>query len=111
MSRRISEYVEHQAYVAGAEDRAGNTIDGWGAANSVGIYAFDPGSSSEPREAGHDRVIVEPTLYTPSTVVFDHRDKVTARGHLFEVEGDTREWRHTDGTRKGNVISLRRVDG
>lgn len=111
MMRRVSEEVSHAPFVAGVEDSHGNPVDSWGTPADVGVYAFDPGSSSEPREAGRDRVIVEPTLFMPSTVVFGSRDRVTARGKVYEVEGETREWRHPDGTRKGNVVTLRRVDG
>lgn len=112
MFRIISEYVEHASYVPGAEDAHGNEIEGWGAPVTVGVFAFDPGSSSEPREPGHDRVIVEPTLYMPSSAVFGPRDHVTARGLLYEVEGETREWVHpTDTTRRANVVTLRRVEG
>lgn len=109
--RWVSEYVEHASFIAdGDVDAHGNQTEAWGDAVSVGVYGFDPGSSSEPRE-GMDRVIVEPTLYAPADVVFGARDRITARGHEYEVQGDTREWRHPDGHRPGNVISLRRVDG
>lgn len=109
--RRISESVQHAVFQPGAEDSHGNPTEAWGTASNVGVYAFDPGSTSEPRDPGHDRVIVEPTLYMPSTVVFGARDKVTARGKVYEVEGETREWRHPDGSQKGNVVTLRRVEG
>lgn len=109
--RQISEYVNHEAFDAGAEDATGNVIEGWLPAVTVGVYAFDPGSSSEPRE-GNDRVIVEPTLYMPDSLVLAHRDVVWARGKRYEVDGETREWVHpTDPTRRANVATLRRVDG
>lgn len=111
MDRPVSETVLWAAYQAGATDAHGNPAEGWATAISKDVWAFDPGSSSEPRE-GQNRVIVEPTLYMPSTVVFGHRDRVTARGLLYEVEGVTREWVHpSDATRRGNVCTLRRVDG
>lgn len=111
MFRVISEYVEHEAFVAGATDETGNDIEAWLDPVTVGIYAFDPGSSSEPRE-GNDRVIVEPTLYMPSDVVMKPRDLVTVRDKKYPVEGETREWVHpTDPTRRANVATLRRVDG
>lgn len=111
MFRKISEYVQHEAFIPGAEDDTGNTVEAWEPAVTVGIYAFDPGSSSEPRE-GNDRVIVEPTLYMPSGVVMNPRDLVTVRGKRYPVEGETREWVHpTDATRRANVVTLRRVDG
>lgn len=109
--RPISEHVDHAAFDAGAEDATGNPVEAWLPAETVGVYAFDPGSSSEPRE-GNDRVIVEPTLYMPSSVMFGHRDVVWARGKRYEVDGETREWVHpTDATRSANVATLRRVDG
>lgn len=109
--RQISESVDWQAYVAGAEDAHGNEVDSWSDPVSVGVYAFDPGSMQEPREPGHDRVIIAPTVYMPSEVVFDAHDRVTARGLLYEVDGGTRVWRHPDGNQPGNVATLRRVEG
>lgn len=108
--RRVSEDVLWSQFAAGAKDAHGNPSESWGAAVTVGVYAFDPGATSEPRE-GQDRVIVEPTLYMPADVVFGARDRVTARGLLYEVEGVTRVWRHLNGRTPGNVITLRRVEG
>lgn len=111
MFRVISEYVEHEVFIPGGKDEAGNTVEAWLPPVTVGIYAFDPGSSSEPRE-GNDRVIVEPTLYMPSSVAMGSRDLATVRGKKYLVEGETREWVHpTDTTRRANVVTLRRVDG
>lgn len=109
--RQVSEYVQHAVFVAGARDAHGNPTESWAPPVEVGVYAFDPGSSSEPREPGADRVIVEPTIYLPTGTVFGARDRVTARGLLYEVDGDTREWRHPGGIQKGNVATLRRVEG
>lgn len=109
--RRISETVLWEANLAGAEDAHGNPIEGFAAGVEVGIFALDPGSTGEPREPGHERVVVEPTAYMPSTSVFGPHDRVTARGVVYEVVGVTREWRHPSGRRKGNVVTLRAVDG
>lgn len=111
MSRRISEFVQREPFVPGAEDDHGNPVEAWGPAAEVGIFGFDPGGSVEPVIPGHDRVITEPTLYAPETVVFSARDRVTARGLLYEVEGDTAVWRHPNGLRPGNVVNLKRVEG
>lgn len=111
MFRVISEFVDHEVFVADGEDDTGNTVESWLPAVSVGVFAFDPGSSSEPRQ-GNDRVIVEPTLYVPAGLVMASRDRVVARGDRYEVEGETREWVHpTDATRRANVVTLRRADG
>ena len=111
MARRISEFVQLESFVAGAEDAHGNPVEAWGTAVTVGVLAFNPGGSVEPLMPGHDRVITEPTLYVPEGVAFGPRDRVTARGVLFEVDGDTAVWRHPNGLRPGNVVNLKRVVG
>lgn len=111
LTRRISEFVQHAAFIAGAEDEHGNPTEEWGTVVEVGIFAFDPGGSAEPLLPGYDRVITEPTLYAPDGVAFGARDRVIARGLVFEVEGDTAVWRHPNGLRPGNVVKLKRVDG
>lgn len=111
MGRKISETVQHAAYSPSPADAHGNVVDGWAAAADVGVYAFDPGGSSEPPIAGYDRVITTPTVYMPQTVVFGARDRVTARGVLYEVDGGTAAWRHPDGSQRGNVAALKKVSG
>lgn len=107
--RRITEAVEHMVFSDGAEDSHGNPSETWAPSVPVGVYVFDPGSVSEPRLPGQDRVIVEPTIYSPVGVTFSARDKVIARGLTYEVEGGTREW--VSDNFAGNVTTLRRVEG
>lgn len=111
LSRRVSEFVQREPFIPGAEDAHGNPIEAWGPPVGVGVFGFDPGGSVEPVIPGHDRVITEPALYAPEGVVFGSRDRVTARGLLYEVEGDTAVWRHPNGLRPGNVVNLKRVEG
>ncbi|OJU39686.1 MAG: hypothetical protein BGN97_00250 [Microbacterium sp. 69-10] len=108
--RQVSEDVLWMPFVAGAVDAHGNPIESWGDPVTKGIYALDPGSTSEPRE-GQDRVIVEPAVYMPADVIFGSRDLVIARGKAYTVEGVTRDWRHPRLGRIGNVATLRRVEG
>jgi hypothetical protein len=108
----ISETVQHQVYVTGAEDAHGNEIESWAAAVSLGIYAFGPGESVEPLTPGYDRVVTTPTLFVPSTAVLTHRDRVTVRGLLFEVDGDMLPFRNPfDPSMDGNSVNLKRVTG
>ena len=111
MTRTTFETVQRLAFTAGPTDAHGNSAKGWADPVAVDVYAFDPGGTAEPRLPGHDRVITEPTLYFPPTVTFDAKDRVIARGLLYEVDGDTVEWVHPNGRTKGNVVALRRVDG
>ena len=109
--RTVSEYVKRFAFQTGATNAHGNPVEAWASVGvQVGIYVFDPGSSSEPRDGG-DRVIVEPTIYCPPGSVFDSRDRVECRGELFEVEGVPRVWNHPTAGPRGVVVSLRRVTG
>lgn len=102
--REITETVQYEAPIDGATDAHGNKIEQWAEAVPVGIYRFDPGSTSEPRE-GQRRVIVEPTIYLPPDVVLAAAGRVTVRGKRYQIKGDTREWPI------GDVVTLRRVDG
>lgn len=109
--RPISEYVDVERFTAGSEDAHGNARKTWGPAESVGVFAFDPGGTSEPALAGHDRTITVPTLYLPSDMVLGSRDRVTARGVRHEVEGETRAWVHPKLGPIGNVATLKVVPG
>lgn len=112
MFREISETVLHEAYLGAGEDAHGNDVKSWASPVEVGVYAFDPGGTSEPRNPGGDRVIVEPTVYMSEQDVFAPMDRVTARGDTYDVDGETRLWVHpTDATRRANVVTLRRADG
>lgn len=109
----MGEVVQRVPYVGAVEDAYGNETASYGPAVTLaGVYGFDPGSSSEPRLAGQDRVVVEPTLYGPYDMPFLPRDRAVVRGLTFEVEGEVRRWRHMRfNSEAGSVVTLRRVDG
>lgn len=107
----MSEDVSRRAFQGESYDAHGNLVESWAEPVLLeGRFLFDPGSSSEPRRAGMERVIVEPTLYGPFDVPFEPRDKAVVRGETYQVEGEVRRWSNGD-RRPGAVISLRRVDG
>ena len=96
----------------GETDAHGNLVHGWAPAVEVGVYAFNPGATAETHDPGRSPVSDSPTVYLPPGVVFGSRDHVTARGVLYEVEGETRKWVHpTDSTRSANVATLKAVAG
>ena len=109
----MSEVVQRVAYAGAAEDAHGNVTDGWGPPVTLeGVFGFDPGSSSEPRLPGQNRVVVEPSLYGPYDMPFLPRDRAIVRGLTYEVEGEVRRWKHMRSNRlAGAVVTLRRVDG
>lgn len=103
--------VQRSVYAWAGYDAHGNVVESWAEPVTLdGEYLFDPGSSSEPRRPGMDRVIVEPTLYGPYGMPFDPRDRCIVRGETFEVEGEVRRWGNSR-REAGAVVTLRRVDG
>ena len=108
----MSETVLRLEHQGGAVDAYGNDTEGFADPVALTGFGFDPGSTSEPRLPGQDRVIVEPTLYGPFSMPFKPQDRVVVRGVVYEVEGVVRQWRNMFSNREaGAVVSLRRVDG
>jgi hypothetical protein len=96
----------------GAEDAHGNAVDSWAEVALLKGCAFDPGSTSEPRLAGQERVIVEPTLYAAYDAPVEPLDRLVVRDETYEVEGVARRWESPfSGRQEGCVITLRKVDG
>lgn len=105
---RFGVTVEVEPFDSSATDGGGNPVPGWGDAVAVERAVFDPGSSSEPRDPGANRVVVDPILYLPpGSPAIGSQDRVTVPGESgpFEVEGIPRVWP------AGVVVKLKRVDG
>jgi len=99
-------------YVSGVEDAYGNASAAWTEWALLKGCAFDPGSSSEPRLAGQERVIVEPTLYAAYDAPIEAHDRLIVGDQTFEVEGVARRWENPfSGRRMGCVVALRLVTG
>lgn len=111
--RRISETVLVAAYAGTGEDAHGNEVETWGAPAAVGIYAFNPASSSEVFIDGHmHRVESQPTIYLPSASIIGPRDRVTARGVLYTVDGVTGDFRNPfNESMDGLQVALKVVTG
>lgn len=107
------ETVLWERYVADTYDPRGNLIDEWEPPVDLTHCGFDPGSSIEPRDGTSQRVITSPTLYPPKGSPLGPRDKITARGLVYEIEGEPADWRHPmTGWDPGLlVVILRRVTG
>ena len=112
VERKISEYVTRYPYQGAEEDAQGNESESWGEdPDPIGIWAFDPGGISEPREPGRDAVISEPTIFLPTGSPFGAHDECLVRGKRYQVVGDPADWLHPSRRLNGDVIKLRRVDG
>lgn len=110
--RHISEIVQHESYTGSGEDSHGNELETWAAPAPLGIYAFNPGGTTEPVIPGYDRVVTTPIIYVPSETILHPRDRVTVRGKVFEVDGETLDFRNPyDDGMDGNAINLKAVTG
>lgn len=111
--RRISEYVQHEVYNGAGQDPKGNDVESWAPAVELGIYAYNPSTSSEVLIDGHaHRVESSPTLYVPSSAVVGNHDRITARGKSFFIDGDPADFRNPiDSSMDGISIKLKAVTG
>ena len=111
--RRISETVQHAKYAGTGANAHGNEVESWATPVGLGIFAYNPSSSSELMIDGHmHRVETTPTIYLPSDAVVGNRDKIAVRGLTFEVDGDPADYRNPyDSSMNGLSINLKAVTG
>lgn len=110
--RYISETVKHEKYNGIVKDSRGNEVESWASPVDLGIYAFNPGGTSEPFTPGHDRVVTKPSIYVPSGAVVGAHDKITVRGKPYTVDGDMLDFRNPyGGEMDGLTIQLEAVTG
>lgn len=107
------ETVGWEQYQGETYDPRGNLIDSWADPVEIDGCGFDPGSSVEPRDGTSQRVITSPVCYIPKRYPIGERDKITARGKTYEVEGEPADWRHpmTGWDPDLLVVTLRKVTG
>ncbi|MFL0711668.1 MAG: hypothetical protein ACJLS2_02495 [Microcella pacifica] len=108
----MSETVSHEVFNGATKNARNNTVDSWAPAVQLGIYAFNPGGTSEPLLPGQDRVITTPTIYVPSTSSVGARDRITRGSVTYEVDGDPLGYSNPyDSSMDGVEIKLKVVSG
>ncbi|WP_280430033.1 hypothetical protein [Nocardia brasiliensis] len=105
LSQRFSEGPE--------KDARGNPVKKWSNPFAQSVIAFGPPQSSEPKLAGHDRVVVELELFVPPEFVAAHQDKQKLPdGSVWSVLGAIEDYTHGPwGFAPGGVVNLKRVEG
>jgi hypothetical protein len=76
------------------------------------VYGWAPVTSTEPKLAGHDRVIVEIELLVPPDFTVAPQDLIDLDDGQYEVVGWPEDWtKGPFGFVPGKVVNLRRVEG
>lgn len=101
-----------RAFTPGAGDAHGNPVEAWGSATTHSVYGWSAPSSTEPKLAGHDRVVVDLELLAPEGFPAQPRDLVVVDSDDFQVLGYVEDFNNGPfGFRPGLVVNLRRVEG
>lgn len=76
------------------------------------VYGWANPTNTEPKLAGHDRVVVDVELYTPPGFNPGPHDLIDLPQGQFEVIGYPEDYNHGPfGFQPGYVVNLRRVEG
>lgn len=90
----------------------GTPVYGWGQPEPVQVYGWAAPTSTEPKLAGHDRLVVDVEVFAPEASVH-HLDRVVLPDGEYTVEGRPEDYTHSPfpGGEGGYVWNLRRVEG
>lgn len=106
-------FVETRAYDGGGVDAHGSEIVSWASPVRQPVFGWSVPSSSEPKLAGHNRVVVQIELLAPPAFRVGPYDKVIVPGHgELDVLGVPEDFTHGPfGFMPGLVVNLGKVDG
>ena len=107
---RATHTVQHEVWSAGPADGHGNVSDMWAEPTDRPVYGWSQRSSSEPKQVGANRLVVDLEMFSPWGAAT--KDRVTILGRRFEVVGESEDWNHGPfGWHPGFVVNLVRIDG
>lgn len=108
--------VTRHPYQPDAPDRRGHNEPAWGPPQDLPGCLLAPGTSSEPAEAGRDKVLTQATIYAPPGTTVTALDRITTPdGTTWQVTGTPASWPPSpvigapDGG--GVVVTLTRTTG
>lgn len=108
----LAQTIRHSAFDGTTRDSRGNVIDSW--ADPVDVRCFwHTSNSHEPQIAGHDRVLVDASVYVPMDMEIGTKDRFELPGlGEFEVVGIPDDFNHGPWWVPGLlVVNLRRITG
>lgn len=94
-------------------NRYGDVVDDWSTATDTDVTdaIVYPLTSSENNDNRSALITGLAVLIPDDGVVVPHNARVTARGELWEVDGDVADWSSPWGWDPGRQVNLKRVDG
>lgn len=109
---RLRHVAGLRKYAVVGKDSRGNPKTDWLPVESHQVFGWMPVSSSEPKVAGRDHVVVEVELSAPSDFPVGPKDKVVLDGIEYEVIGYPEHFDHGQSDwDPGILVNLRRVEG
>lgn len=103
--------VEVARHAQSGEDAHGNPIEGW-ESEEVRVYGWEVPRTAEPLLAGHDRVVVDLSMFVPPGFEVSAHDRVVIEGRTYEVVGEFEDAGNGPFVfDPGGTVQLRRVEG
>lgn len=107
-ARRVVTVHRHSA---GETDAHGNPVDSW-VPDQARVYGWEVPRTAEPLRAGHDRVVVDLSMFVPPGFEVSAHDRVEINGLTYEVVGEFEDAGNGPfGFDPGGTVQLRRVEG
>ena len=104
--------VDILRWTTGGRDAHNNPIEFWSEPEDIKVYGWEVPRTAEPLRAGHDRVIVDLSLFVPPGTEIDAHDKVVLQDREYEVVGEVEDAGNGPfGFDPGATVQLRRVEG
>lgn len=104
--------VHIQRWESEGRDAHNNPIEGWSDPEPVRVYGWEVPRTAEPLVTGHDRVVVEMSMFVPPGTDIGAHDRVILDDRLFEVIGEVEDAGNGPfAFNPGATVQLRRVEG
>ena len=104
--------VEVLRWSTGGLDAHNNPIVGYAEPEPLMVYGWEVPRTAEPLRAGHDRVIVDLSMFVPPGTEISAHDRVVINDREFEVVGEVEDAGNGPfGFDPGATVQLRRIEG
>lgn len=104
--------VLHERHIGDDEDELGNEVRIYAPPVEVMVFGLEPPKSSEPKLAGHERIVVDVEMYAPQSMGANPKDRVAVGGKKYDVVGEVEDPNINPWFQPGLVtINMHRIEG